>query len=58
MNIRKNKLPLTMAFLVCFLVISLTFNVNNATVSTGSGGGANAGGKITIVLDAGHGAYV
>jgi len=54
MDIRKNKLPLTMAFLVCFLVISLTFNANNATVSTGTGGGS-ASGKMTIVLDAGHG---
>jgi len=53
MDIRKNKLPLTMAFLVCFLVITLTFNANSPPVSTSTGTGAN--GKITIILDAGHG---
>ena len=51
MDIRKNKLPLTIAFLVCFLVITLTFNANNVTIPTGSGND----GRPTIVLDAGHG---
>jgi len=54
MDIRKNKLPLTMAFLVCFLVISLTFNANKTSVST-STESAGDNGRITIVLDAGHG---
>ncbi|MCL1903591.1 MAG: N-acetylmuramoyl-L-alanine amidase [Oscillospiraceae bacterium] len=52
MNIRKNKLPLTIAFLVCFLVITLTFNANNAVVPAGNGADD---GRLIIVLDAGHG---
>ncbi|MCL2634015.1 MAG: N-acetylmuramoyl-L-alanine amidase [Oscillospiraceae bacterium] len=51
MDIRKNKLPLTLAFLVCFLVIAFTFNVNNPTVPVNAG----ADGRMTIILDAGHG---
>jgi len=49
---KKNKLPLTIAFLVCFLVITLTFNANNIAVPTGSG---VDDGQRTIILDAGHG---
>jgi N-acetylmuramoyl-L-alanine amidase len=49
--VAKNKLPLTIAFLVCFLVITLTFNANNASVP--AGGGSNS--QLTIILDAGHG---
>ncbi|MCL1789039.1 MAG: N-acetylmuramoyl-L-alanine amidase [Oscillospiraceae bacterium] len=52
MNIRKNKLPLTIAFLVCFLVITLTFNANNAVVPVGKG---IDDGRLIIILDAGHG---
>jgi N-acetylmuramoyl-L-alanine amidase len=51
MIIRKNKLPLTIAFLVCFLVITLTFNANNTTVPASSDGD----GRVSIILDAGHG---
>ena len=52
-DIKKNKLPITIAFLVCFLVITLTFNANNMSVPAGS----DLGERMTIVLDAGHGAY-
>ncbi|MCL2071397.1 MAG: N-acetylmuramoyl-L-alanine amidase [Oscillospiraceae bacterium] len=52
MDIRKNKLPLTIAFLVCFLVITLTFNANNVAVPAVRG---VDDGQITIILDAGHG---
>ncbi|MCL2036360.1 MAG: N-acetylmuramoyl-L-alanine amidase [Oscillospiraceae bacterium] len=52
MDIRKNKLPLTIAFLVCFLVITLTFNANNASIPTSITGGDS---RMTIILDAGHG---
>jgi N-acetylmuramoyl-L-alanine amidase CwlD len=49
--VRRNKLPLTIAFLVCFLVITLTFNANNMTVPAGGG----VEGRPVIILDAGHG---
>ena len=66
MDIRKNKLPITIAFLVCFLVITLTFNANNSPVQQGrqaqpadiSVGSPNSSSLLaarTIVLDAGHG---
>jgi N-acetylmuramoyl-L-alanine amidase len=53
MFIKRNKLPLTIAFLVCFLVITLTFNANNVYIpATGS---EDKTGKPAIILDAGHG---
>lgn len=51
--IKKNKLPLTIAVLVCFLVITLTFNANNATITADSDNAADS--RRVIVLDAGHG---
>jgi len=53
-DIRKNKLPLTIAFLVCFLVITLTFNANNMTAPVSGGKDS----RTTIILDAGHGGMV
>ena len=50
-DIKKNKLPITIAFLVCFLVITLTFNANNASMRTS--GTDNE--RMVIILDAGHG---
>ena len=52
-SIKKNKIPLTIAFLVCFLVITITFNANNDVIPASGGGD----GRATIVIDAGHGAY-
>ncbi|MCL1866705.1 MAG: hypothetical protein FWF82_04780 [Oscillospiraceae bacterium] len=54
MVIRKNKFPITIAFLVCFLIITLTFNANNVGVPASG----NADNRPSIVLDAGHGASV
>lgn len=51
-RIRENKLPLTISFLICFLVITLTFNANNAAIPVGGGDDDS---RKTIVLDAGHG---
>jgi len=50
-DIKKNRLPITIAFLVCFLVITLTFNANNASVRSSG----NDDGRTVIILDAGHG---
>jgi len=52
--VRRNKLPITIAFLVCFLVITLTFNANNSSMLITSEDAV----RRVIVLDAGHGAYV
>jgi hypothetical protein len=54
MVIRNNKVPITIAFLVCFLIITLTFNANNVYVGEAGLAGVNS---LTIILDAGHGAY-
>jgi len=51
MNMRNLKLPLTFAFLACFVIVALT--ANNRTASVPAVAGAN--GKPVIVLDAGHG---
>jgi N-acetylmuramoyl-L-alanine amidase len=50
-NIRKNKLPISIACLVCFLVITLLFNANNEVVPAET---VNSS-RMTIILDAGHG---
>ena len=51
MKTRNLKLPLTFAFLACFVIIALT--ANNRTASVPAVGGAN--GRPVIVIDAGHG---
>ena len=52
MDIKKNKLPISIAFLVCFLVITLTFNANNTVMPASSNVNSD---RTTIILDAGHG---
>lgn len=47
-------LPLTFAFLACFLVLAFTVNYRSASVPAAAG----ANGRQVIVLDAGHGARV
>lgn len=47
----KMKLPLTLGFLACFLVLAFTVNYRGASVPAAAG----ANGNMVIVLDAGHG---
>ena len=54
MKTRNLKLPLTFAFLACFVIVALT--ANNRVASVPAAAGAN--GRPVIVLDAGHGAQV
>jgi N-acetylmuramoyl-L-alanine amidase len=49
--IKNHKLPLTIATLVCFLVITLTFNASREAAPAG----ASEDPRMTIILDAGHG---
>ncbi|MCL2698027.1 MAG: hypothetical protein FWE74_08095 [Oscillospiraceae bacterium] len=48
------KVPLTLAFLICFVIVAMTANNRAVSIPTG----AEAGGRPVIVIDAGHGAYV
>ncbi|MCL2078202.1 MAG: hypothetical protein FWH08_07360 [Oscillospiraceae bacterium] len=52
MIMRNLKMPLTFAFLACFVIVALM--ANNSTSSVPATAGAN--GKAIIILDAGHGA--
>lgn len=52
MRYRKNKVPLTMAFLGGFIILAMIINGGQPAVRTSS---ADAGDKRVIVLDAGHG---
>jgi hypothetical protein len=45
------KIPLTFAFLVCFVVVALTANNRNTSVPVIAG----ANGRPVVVIDAGHG---
>ncbi|MCL2638042.1 MAG: hypothetical protein FWD48_06675 [Oscillospiraceae bacterium] len=45
------KVPLTLAFLVCFVIVAMT--ANNRAVSVPAG--TEAAGKAVVVIDAGHG---
>jgi N-acetylmuramoyl-L-alanine amidase len=53
MKTRNLKMPLTLAFLACFVVVALT--ANNRAGSVPAAAGINDGGRRVIVLDAGHG---
>jgi N-acetylmuramoyl-L-alanine amidase len=50
---RNLKVPLTLAFLVCFVIVAMT--ANNRAVSVPAGTEAGAGGRPVVVIDAGHG---
>ncbi|MCL2108871.1 MAG: N-acetylmuramoyl-L-alanine amidase [Oscillospiraceae bacterium] len=51
MRTRNLKLPLTFAFLACFVIVALTANNRNASLPAGAG----TDGRPIIVIDAGHG---
>jgi len=51
MSTRSLKVPLTLAFLVCFVIVAMTANNRAGSVPAAAG----ADGKPVIVIDAGHG---
>jgi len=52
-NKRNLKIPLTFAFLACFVIVAVTANSRVTSLPATAG----ADGRPVIVIDAGHGAY-
>jgi N-acetylmuramoyl-L-alanine amidase len=52
-SIKSLKVPLTLAFLACFVIVAVTANNRANSVLAVAG----ADGRPVVVIDAGHGAY-